>query len=272
MILTVLTFLAAICLSGVAAWYSILGLMSIFSSSAASIGVMGVVLEAAKLVSASWLYHNWRTAPAVLKSYLCFAIVVLMAITSMGIYGFLSKAHVGQSSGASESVAAIGRLDERISSKKADIERIRKEVSQIDSALDKYIELGAVTKGLASRELLSSEKESLWKKADKLEAEVQSLLDERSILSSKVRDFEVEVGPVRYMAELVYDDVDQEVLEKSVQYLSLVIVSVFDPLAVLLLVAANSGLRRKIQGELLVSSIEGERVVTEKKSIVGKGT
>ena len=87
----ILTLLVAIAISVVAAWYSILGLMAIFAAAAIPIAIMGAVLEVGKLVTASWLYQNWNTVPKLLKGYLTTAVVVLMFITSMGIFGFLSK-------------------------------------------------------------------------------------------------------------------------------------------------------------------------------------
>ena len=91
MILAMITLLTALGISAVAAYYSIVGLMAIFSASAMSIAIMGEVLEIGKLITASWLYQNWKRVPFLLKSYLTLAVVVLMFITSMGIFGYLSK-------------------------------------------------------------------------------------------------------------------------------------------------------------------------------------
>ena len=96
MILAMSTLLTALGISAVAAYYSIVGLMAIFSASAMSIAIMGVVLEIGKLITASWLYQNWKRVPFLLKSYLTLAVIVLMFITSMGIFGYLSKAHIDQ--------------------------------------------------------------------------------------------------------------------------------------------------------------------------------
>ena len=89
-----LTLLIALALSGVAAYYSVIGLAAIFPGSFLPIVIMGSTLEAAKLVTVSWLYRNWKVAHFGMKSYLTVATVILMLITSMGIFGYLSKAHL----------------------------------------------------------------------------------------------------------------------------------------------------------------------------------
>ena len=114
MVLALVTLITALGISAVAAFYSIVGLMAIFSASALSIAVMGIVLEIGKLITASWLYQNWKRVPFLLKSYLTIAVIVLMFITSMGIFGYLSKAHIDQGSGTSELYVKVERLDNRI--------------------------------------------------------------------------------------------------------------------------------------------------------------
>ena len=150
--IALLTLITALAISAVAAFYSIVGLMAIFSASAISIAVMGVVLEIGKLITASWLYQNWKKIPRLLKYYLTLAVVVLMFITSMGIFGYLSKAHIDQGTGTAELYLKVERIDNSISSERKIIERAEKQIGMLDSALDKYIELGAITKGLCKRE------------------------------------------------------------------------------------------------------------------------
>ena len=146
------TLAGALCISAVAAYYSIVGLMAIFSASAVSIAIMGVVLEIGKLVTASWLYQNWTTVPKVLKYYLTSAVVVLMFITSMGIFGYLSKSHIDAGSNTSQVQIKIDRLNNYIKSEQKTITRAEKQLQSLDDALDRYIELGAVSKGLNKRE------------------------------------------------------------------------------------------------------------------------
>ena len=113
-----LTFLTAIALSGVAGYYSIVGLAAIFPGSYLPVMIMGSVLEASKLVTVSWLYNNWKQCPLLIKTYLCMAVTILMLITSMGIFGFLSKAHLEHSSDNAPLLNKIAILDEKIKTEK----------------------------------------------------------------------------------------------------------------------------------------------------------
>ncbi len=114
MIFAIITLLSALSIAGVAAWYSIVGLSTLFGAAVGPVILMASTLEIGKLVSASWLYRNWQIAPKVLKIYLTIAVLGLMFITSMGIFGFLSKAHLEQAGSAIEAQARVERVDERI--------------------------------------------------------------------------------------------------------------------------------------------------------------
>jgi hypothetical protein len=114
MFLIVVTFICAMAISTVAIYYSVLGLAAIFAAAKWPIIIMGGVLEVSKLVTASWLYQNWKNIPFFLKTYLTIAVVVLMLITSLGIFGFLSRAHIEQATPTGDAVAKIERLDSQI--------------------------------------------------------------------------------------------------------------------------------------------------------------
>ena len=147
------TLIVALSISAVAACYSIVGLMAIFSANAAfSIAVMGVVLEIGKLVTASWLYQNWKTVPKVLKYYLTSAVVILMFITSMGIFGYLSKSHIDAGTNTSQVTVKLDRVNSRIASEQKVIDRAERQLENLDKALERYVELGAVSKGLDRRD------------------------------------------------------------------------------------------------------------------------
>ena len=132
------TLIVAIAIAAVAAWYSIIGLMAIFAAAAIPIAIMGGVLEVGKLVTASWLYNNWQRAPFLLKSYLTTAVVVLMLITSMGIFGFLSKAHIDQGVESGDATAKIERLDKNIESNSREEQRAQTTRDSFDETLDRY--------------------------------------------------------------------------------------------------------------------------------------
>ena len=239
MVLALVTLITALGISAVAAFYSIVGLMAIFSASALSIAVMGIVLEIGKLITASWLYQNWKRVPFLLKSYLTIAVIILMFITSMGIFGYLSKAHIDQGSGTSELYVKVERLDNRIASERKVIKRAETQLSALDSALEKYVELGAVSKGLQKREDQEKERNSLTNIINKSQGKIDKLLDEKSEYKLQINSFEVEVGPLKYISALVYGDEALDYIDTAVRAVILILVFVFDPLAVLLIIAAN---------------------------------
>ena len=243
MILALLTLLTALTISAVAAYYSIIGLIAIFSAAVIPIAVMGVVLEAGKLVTASWLYQNWKTVPKLLKGYLSFAVIVLMFITSMGIFGFLSKAHIEQTTIASDNTLDIQLIESKIERKYTEIERAEKQLNLLDNALERYTELGAITKGLTARKDQESERIELFQTISTASTDIATLSDERTVLLREQVTIEAEVGPIRYIAELIYGESTKTVLEDAVRAVIILLVLVFDPLAVLLLIAANMSFR-----------------------------
>ena len=239
MFLAVITLFIALSISAVAAYYSIVGLMAIFSAAAFSIAVMGVVLEIGKLVTASWLYQNWKTVPKVLKYYLTSAVVILMFITSMGIFGYLSKSHIDAGTNTSQITVKLDRVNSRIASEQKIIDRAERQLVNLDKALERYVELGAVSKGLDRRESQEEERTKLTNMVNKSQEKIDQYLDEKSEYELEIKNFEVEVGPLKYISALIYGDDALTFLENAVRWVILILVFVFDPLAVLLVVAAN---------------------------------
>ena len=239
MILAIITLLTALGISAVAAYYSIVGLMAIFSASAISIAIMGVVLEIGKLITASWLYQNWKRVPFLLKSYLTVAVVVLMFITSMGIFGYLSKAHIDQGKGVAEIYLKVDRADGRIETERNNIVRYEKQLTNLDTALNRYLELGAVSKGLQKREEQEPERKQLVTLINESQERIDDLLTERSEYQLQINSFEVEIGPIKYISALIYGDEALDYIDTAVRAVILTLVFVFDPLAVLLIISAN---------------------------------
>ncbi len=363
MLLTFLTLLSALSISAVAIFYSIAGLAAIFAGAAIPIMIMGSVLEIGKLVTASWLYQNWTNAPKLIKYYLAIAVFVLMFITSMGIFGFLSKAHVEQTAPSSLIINKIEQIEDRISRENSKIsrfkidlerlnagedvrvdslvdseqdklqriyERIDKEVASITSIANQSIQTqkdriaqakeradrdikqiqermkGAFSKSKfdkeidqvrnnevavaasAQKEIISIQKKlnadiqvikdkyssqvtTINEKINELSAqanlktgdidvkikqiedklvvsygEVDSLTEEKFSLQTEIKKIEVEVGPIKYIAEFVYGETaDTNMLEEAVRWVIIIIIFVFDPLAVLMLIAANYSLKQR---------------------------
>ena len=246
MILAYITLLTALAISGVAAYYSIIGLVAIFSASVVPIAVMGVVLETGKLVSAAWLYHYWRKVNVLLKTYLISAVLVLMFITSMGIFGFLSKAHIEQTSVQSDNTLRIESIDTQIARQQKDIERAELQLSLLDDALKKYVELDAVTKSINARKGQKEERDALTTIINDATNTIATLTQTKYELRTKQNELVAEVGPIKYIADLVYGNSEQNTLEESVRWVIIILVWVFDPLAVLLLISANISLKEEL--------------------------
>jgi hypothetical protein len=239
-----LLFFTAFVLSGIAAYYSVIGLIAIFSASVIPVAIMGGSLEAAKLVVASWLYRYWKSIPFLMKAYFTSALVILMLITSMGIFGFLSKAHSDQSLVSGDVAAKISVYDEKIKTAKENIDANRKALKQMDEAVDQVMgrstdEKGA-DKAVALRRSQQKERGRLIAEIETYQKTVSVLNEERAPIAAEVRKVEAEVGPLKYIAAMIYgDNPDENMLERSVRWLIILLICVFDPLAVLMLIAAN---------------------------------
>lgn len=242
----IITFLSAISISIIAAGYSIIGLATLFAGAAMPIIAMGSALEVGKLVSASWLYNNWDSelVPKTLRAYLFLAVIVLIFITSMGIFGFLSKAHLDQVKPTSGNNIKISVLNNQINQQQLIIDRSQKTLDQLDKALDVYIEKEFVTRGLKERKKQEEERNILNTAINNASDKIAELTNQKASLSLEQDKIEAEVGPIKYVAELIYGENAQDNFDKAVRIVILILIFVFDPLAVLLLIAANISLRQ----------------------------
>jgi hypothetical protein len=252
MLTILITFLSAISISVIAAGYSIMGLATLFAGAVVPIIAMGSALEVGKLVAASWLYNNWhnKLVPKTIKAYLTFAVVVLIFITSMGIFGFLSKAHLDQVQPTSSNNIKIELIDKQINQQELIITRANKTLSLLDSTLEKYVDMEYVTRGLKEREKQKPEREALTLAINNASDTIAELTDKKGTLQLEQDKIEAEVGPIKYIAELIYGEEAKDHFDKAVRWVIIVLIFVFDPLAVLLLIAANISLRsRKVAKE-----------------------
>ena len=270
MFLTLLTFLSAISISVIAAGYSIVGLATLFAGAVVPIIAMGSALEVGKLVAASWLYHNWDSdVPRLLKGYLFGAIIVLIFITSLGIFGFLSKAHLDQVKPVSGNNIKIELLDKQINQQNLIIERAEKQINLLDKALEVYIDKEYVTRGLKERKKQEEERNALNTAINEASDKIAELTNNKATLSLEQNKIEAEVGPIKYVAELIYGEQAQDNFDKAVRFVILILIFVFDPLAVLLLIAANISLRQWRKKRNLIKSEEKfnleERLERERK-------
>ena len=251
MLTIIIVFLSAISISVIAAGYSIVGLTALFAGAVVPIIAMGSALEVGKLVAASWLYHNWRNkfVPQTLKIYLTFATIVLVFITSMGIFGFLSKAHLDQVQPNNSNAIKIELIDDQIKSQKMIIYRSQNTLKLLDKTLEKYIDMEYVTRGLKEREKQKPEREALTLSINNATDKISELTDKKGVLQLEVQKLEAEVGPIKYIAELIYGDTAKDHFDEAVRWVIIVLIFVFDPLAVLLLIAANISLRTRKEGQ-----------------------
>ncbi len=246
----ILAFLSALSISSVAALYSILGLAAIFAGAKIPIMVMGGVLEVGKLVTASWLYQNWKNKdlPKTIKYYLTTSVVVLVFVTSMGIFGFLSKAHLDQVTPTSNYTSKITLIDQRILQEERVIERAEKTLVQLDKSIEVYLENEYATRGLRERKKQKPEREELKLTIDTAMNNIDQLMLEKNTIELKQSKIEAEVGPLKYIAELIYGDNAKDYFDEAVRWVIIVLIFVFDPLAVLLLIAANISLAQWNEG------------------------
>ena len=262
-----LLFLSAFAVSACAAWFSVAGLISIFSSVPLAIGIMGGSLELAKLVAASWLYRNWHTAPRILRYYFATAVLVLSIITSLGIFGYLSKAHLDQSVLTGQASAELVIIDEKIQTAKENIDANRKAIKQLDEAVDQIMGRSEDEKG-AQRAV--NVRRSQQKERDRLQVEIQAyqtqigqLNQERAPVAQEVRKIEAEVGPIKYIAELIYGASDPTLIDRAVRVVIICLIFVFDPLAILMVIAGNMSLMQLARRQPMPVSAPVSAPVTE---------
>jgi len=240
----ILAFLSALAISGVAALYSILGLAAIFAGAKIPIIIMGAVLEVGKLVTASWLYQNWKNPllPKSIKYYLTTSVVVLVFVTSMGIFGFLSKAHLDQVKPTTTNETRIVLIDKQILQEERVIVRAEKTLERLDKALDVYIAKEYVSRGLKERKKQKAERDELTLAINNAMDKIDELMLKKQEFELETKMLEAEVGPLKYIAELIYGDNAKDYFDEAVRAVIIVLIFVFDPLAVLLLIAANISL------------------------------
>jgi hypothetical protein len=247
MIFGYLMLVIAITISAIAAWYSVAGLTAIFSAAVIPVIIMGGALEAGKIAATVWLHNNWQRAGWAFKTYLVPAIIFLMLLTSMGIFGFLSKAHSDQSLVTGDAMSKIAIFDEKITTERDNIATNKKALEQMNAQVDQMLgrsdsENGA-QRAVNIRKNQAKERASLQAEITRSQKTIQKLQEERAPLAAEFRKVEAEVGPIKYIAAFIYgDNPDQNVLERAVRWVIILIVVVFDPLALCLILAANKQL------------------------------
>ncbi len=261
----ILLLVSALAVSAVAGYFSIVGLVAIFPAAEIAILSMGVVLEVAKLITASWLYRNWKTTNILLRVYFTSAVIILSVITSLGIFGFLSKAHLEHSVLTGDNDLLVQRIDRRIESEQRAVRDAESVIGQLDQAVQTLIDYDRIRGddgSIAVRQRQSDERLQLNSVIDQAIQRIDELSEEKILLEQEQLAIEVEVGPIKYIAEMIYGNSDRETIDKAVQIVIILLILVFDPLAILLVVAANMSLKQR-RGESIAFMSEKDLEVSE---------
>jgi len=251
-----LTLITALSIAGVAAWYSIVGLMAIFAGAVIPIAIMGGVLEVGKLVTAAWLHQNWKKTRWWMKTYLTTAVFLLMFITSLGIFGFLSKAHLEHSiSTGGTNELRISNLERQIDNQQRIIADSEKVLGQLDQTVQVLLDADRIrgrSGALATRKGQLEERTALNQDIDDAYGLIEEYQTELTPLQQEKLAIEVEVGPLKYIAELIYGENAEDYFDEAVRWVIILLIITFDPLAVVLLLAATQGFTQREQEKMMV--------------------
>ena len=257
MILTILLLISGLAVSIIGAYYSILGLAALFAGAYWAVVTMGITLEVAKLVTVSWLYRNWKLdlLPQSIRMYLLSAVLMLMFITSIGIFGFLSKAHLDTSAPNTGNRLLVKNIERQIESEKKAITGAQKIVDQLDKALDKVIDKDA-DKGLIERQKQQNERNRANNIITNSSNKITQLSNQKLNYDKNQLAIDKEIGPFKYVAEILFGDADDGNLDRAVRFVIICLLFVFDPLAVLMLVAVNVSIKEYQRNKKLVNKEE----------------
>ena len=264
MFLTYLTLISGISLSIIAAGYSIIGLAALFAGATSAIIAMGGALEVAKLVMASWLYNNWHSPllPKSIKYYLTSAVVILIFITSVGIFGFLSKAHLDQVVPESNNKLQVQILDEQIEQRQNVINRSQLQLEKMDELIINQSEetsffSSSSQRAIAERNNQREERLLLEKTIEESLNKINELSDKKAGIRTEQLKLEADLGPIKYVAEFIYGDEAEDYFDEAVRIIIIILIFVFDPVAVLMLISANISLKER-RMKLEPETIEGD--------------
>ena len=243
MLFALITLLTALFMAGSAAWFAIIGIMAIFAGLPTYALIMGCAVELGKIVGVSWLYRNWEE-PTKIKYFLLPVVLIAMMLTSMGIFGLLSKAHIEQTAPVGNNVALIERLDQRIVREQRQITDAEQVIGQLDETVQtliNYDRIRGADGAIAVREGQQEQRDNLREIIDAAQSRIDEFEDQKLELSQELRAVELEVGPIKYIAELVYTDGETRI-EDAVRWVIVTFIFVFDPMAIILLMCANYSL------------------------------
>lgn len=246
----------AIIISAIAGFYSVIGLATIFSGAYWSVITMGAALETGKVVTVAWLSRNWATTNKPIKYYLVTSVALLMLITSMGTFGYLSKAHLQTTGSVVQSSVELSVIDNEIASKQRQITNAQTSLDGLDSIVSR----ADIAKSPSIRRRQQSERDALNATITQATSRIDELNTKAVPLRVETNEAQAEIGPLKYIAELVYGENAKQQFDSAVRAIIILIVLVFDPLAIVLLIAGNYGL--KPQNRLRWDKATGKLVST----------
>jgi len=236
-----LTLVTSITLASCAAYFSIIGLMTIFSGAAVSIAIMTTVLEFGKLVSTAWLHYEWDRINNLVRAYFTFAVVILMLITSMGIFGFLSKAHIDSALVSDSYSLEVSIIDSRIDAEESKLKSAQERIKGLDYVLE--------TSQAKDRNYVNGrqteERNNLAITIDKAVDSIVQYTEQKLPIQRQQLEQESELGPIKYIADMLYGSDAVEMYDNAVRWVILVIIFVFDPLAIMLLIVSTAAFKRE---------------------------
>jgi hypothetical protein len=235
-----LTLFTSLTLAATAAYFSIVGLMTIFSGAALSIAFMASVLEFGKIVSAAWLHYEWDRINNLVRAYFTTAVIVLMLITSMGIFGYLSKAHIDASVTSDSYSLEASIVDKRLEGKQLQLDNL---TGRLES-LDYVLQTSQPKDRNYVNKVQTTERNEINAEIDILVDEIVALNEQKMPILRQQLDQEAELGPVKYIADMIYGDDAESYYDNAVRWIILTIIFVFDPLAIMLLIVSTAAFKR----------------------------
>lgn len=236
-----LTLFTSLTLASTAAYFSIVGLMTIFSGAFIGIAIMATVLEFGKLVSAAWLHYEWDRINNLVRGYFTAAVIVLMLITSMGIFGFLSKAHIDSALVSDSFSLEASIIDTRIAAEQSKLKAAQDRIEGLDYVLE--------TSRPQDRNYVNGrqteERNNLAITIDNAVENIVKYNEQKLPIQRLQLEQESELGPVKYIADMIYGSEAKEYYDNAVRWIILIIIFVFDPLAIMLLIVSTAAFKRE---------------------------
>jgi len=251
-----LTLITGLVLSTVAAWFAIEGIMAIFAGLPIYAMIMGIAIEGGKVVGVTWIYRHWAEKTS-LKFVMIPFVIIMMLLTSMGIFGLLSKAHLEQTAPVTNNTSKIERLDQRITRERTEIADAELIIDQLDATVQVLVDARKISHPTEGSRVVrinqQPQRDQLKGIIDDSMDSIDEYEDEKLTLNQELNELELEVGPVKYIAAIIYEEPDSQI-DEAVRIVIIAFIFVFDPMAILLLMAGNYTLMGRVGAAPIIVS------------------